>query len=103
MKKLLEKLKNNDGFTLKNGQPVRYKSGYSVGLEGYECKTIEECIQIIEKLGGYCGIWFYNGIYYIDKIAQISTKRDAMQIGRLNNQLSIYDWKRETVLFLEEN
>ena len=61
------KLKNNDGLTLKNGKPI----------------TKGKCPD--------CGT--ADGIYYIDKSHRVSTKREAMEIGRAHNQISVLNWR----------
>lgn len=99
MKNLLASLKNNDGATLKNYKLVNYKSGWQVADNGYECRTIEEAAEAIDKLGGNCGIWFADGIYYIDHSFRVGTKKQALQIGRDNNQISVYGWKRGNLAY----
>lgn len=89
----LKKLTNNDGLTLKNGKTIVYKSGYQVATEGQETKDIRQAMQMIKAYGGNCGIWFSNGIYYIDKSHRVSTKREAMEVGRQCNQISVLCWR----------
>ena len=87
------KLKNNDGLTLKAGKKITYKSGWQVATEGIETTDINEAIKAVRAYGGNCGIWFANGVYYIDKSHRVNTKREAMEIGRACNQISILRWK----------
>ena len=61
------KLKDNEGLTLKKGKKVVYKTGWQVATVGFEAKTARECINIVKRLSGNCGVWYSNGIYYIDK------------------------------------
>ena len=89
----LRKLKNNDGLTLKNGKPIYYKSGWQVATEGIETRDQKEAMKAIKAYGGNCGIWFSDGIYYIDKSKRVNTKREAMEIGRACNQISVLKWK----------
>ena len=63
----IRKLGNNDGLTLKMGKKVNYKSGWQVATEGIECKTAQEAIDAVRDYGGNCGVWYSEGIYYIDK------------------------------------
>ena len=88
----LAKLKNNDGLTLKNGEIITYKSGWQVATEGFETRDIVKAMQMIRKYEGNCGVWFSKGIYYIDKSHRVSTKREALEIGRRCNQISILKW-----------
>ena len=86
-------LKNNDGLTLKEGKIITYKSGYQVATEGVECRTAREAFQAVKAYGGDCGIWFSEGIYYIDKSHRVSTKREALEVGRKCNQISVLRWR----------
>jgi len=88
----IKKLVNNDGLTLKAGVPIRYKSGWQVATEGVECATPEQAIKAVRAYNGNCGIWYADGIYYIDKSHRISTKKEAMKIGRACKQISILKW-----------
>ena len=83
------KLKNNDGLTLKNGKPITYKTGWQVATEGVETRSAREAINAVKAYGGNCGVWFANGIYYIDKSHRVNTKREAMETGRAHNQIAV--------------
>jgi hypothetical protein len=95
----LKKLKNNDGLTLKNGKPITYKSGWQVATEGIETKDINEVRALIKAYGGNCGIWFSDGIWYIDKSHRVNTKREAMEIGRKCNQISVLKWSNMSLAY----
>lgn len=86
-------IKNNEGLTLRNGKIVEYKTGWQVGITGIEAKTAEEVSRILHsEMGrkGNLGIWFSEGIYYIDISKRITTKQDALKVGKIMNQQSIY-------------
>lgn len=89
----IKKLNNNDGLTLKNGKVITYKSGWQVADHGIEAKSAEEAIKAVRAMGGNCGIWLENGIYYIDHSFRVNTKRQAMEIGRAHNQISVLCWR----------
>ena len=89
----LRKLTNNDGLTLKKGKAITYKTGYQVATEGIETKNQEEAMKAIKAYKGDCGIWYADGIYYIDKSHRVATKREALAVGRAHNQISILNWK----------
>lgn len=89
----LRKVENNGGLTLKYGKIITYKTGYQVATEGFETKDINEAMKLIRMLGGNCGVWLENGIYYIDKSHRVSTKREALRIGKECNQISVLNWK----------
>ena len=95
----LKKLKENDGLTLKNGKPIVYKSGWQVATEGLETTDPIEAMKMVKAYGGNCGIWFSNGIYYIDKSRRVSTKKVALQIGRECNQISILKWSNMSLAY----
>lgn len=86
-------LKENDGLTLKKGVRIVYKSGYQVATEGIETRDPCEAINAVKAYGGNCGIWFADGIYYIDKSHRVSTKCEALEIGRACNQISVLRWR----------
>ena len=88
----LKKLANNDGLTLKNGKLITYKTGYQVATEWLETADIQEAMKMIRNYNGNCGVWFSEGIYYIDKSHRVSTKREALEIGRRCNQISVLKW-----------
>ena len=95
----LKNLKNNDGLTLKNGQKVTFKSGYQVATEGMETKDIKEAMKMIKDYQGNCGVWFANGIYYIDKSHRVNTKKEALEIGRKYNQISVLKWADMSLVY----
>lgn len=95
----IKKLSENDGLTLKKGQKITYKSGYQVATEGIEAHTAREAIEAVKSYGGDCGIWFSEGIYYIDKSHRVSTKREALEIGRAHNQISILKWSNMSLVY----
>jgi hypothetical protein len=95
----INKLMENDGLTLKNGKLITYKSGWQVATEGVECKTAREAINAVKTYGGNCGVWFAGGVYYVDKSHRVNTKREAMEIGRACNQISILGWRKMVLAY----
>lgn len=95
----LKKLTNNDGLTLKNGKVITYKSGWQVATEGIETSDIREAMKVIKAYNGNCGVWFADGIYYIDKSKRVNTKKEAMEIGRACNQISILKWSNMSLAY----
>ena len=93
------KLTENDGITLKNGNKITYKSGWQVATEGVECKTAREAINAVKAYNGNCGVWYSEGIYYVDKSKRVNTKREAMEIGRACNQISILKWANMSLAY----
>ena len=95
----LKKLGNNDGLTLKAGKCITYKSGWQVATEGKETTDMREAMTMIKEYGGNCGVWFSNGIYYIDKSHRVNTKREALNIGRQCNQISVLKWANMSLAY----
>lgn len=95
----INKLADNDGLTLKNGKPITYKTGWQVATEGAECTTPREAIKMVKAYSGNCGVWLSNGIYYIDKSQRVNTKREALEIGRACNQISVLKWANLSLVY----
>lgn len=95
----IQKLTENDGLTLKNGKKIAYKSGWQVATEGVECRTAREAMEAVKAYEGTCGVWYSGGIYYVDKSHRVDTKREAMEIGRRCNQISVLKWSNMTLAY----
>lgn len=93
------KLTENDGMTLKNGNKITYKSGWQVATEGVECKTAREAINAVKAYGGDCGVWYSNNTWFVDKSKRVSTKKEALRIGRECNQISILKWSNMSLVY----
>lgn len=89
----LKALKNNDGLTLKHFVSITYKSGWQVATEGKETKSARKAMQYIKEYDGNCGVWYSEGVYYIDKSHRVATKREALEVGRACNQISVLGWR----------
>lgn len=97
----INKLTNNDGITLKNGKLISYKTGYQVATEGVEVVTAREAINAVKAYNGNCGVWYYEGVYYVDKSHRVSTKRDAVKLGIKCKQISILKWADMSLIYCE--
>ena len=95
----IRKLTENDGLTLRAGKKITYKTGYQVATEGIECATAREAMDAVKRYGGDCGLWYPGGIYYVDKSRRISTKKEALKIGREHKQISILNWKNMGLVY----
>lgn len=95
----IRKLNNNDGITLKSGKVIEYRTGWQVAIYGVEVKTAREAIEAVKAYGGNCGVWFADGIYYVDKSFRVDTKKEALRIGREHNQISIFGWSRKNLAY----
>lgn len=95
----IRKLKNNEGLTLKHGKPTTHKSGWQVATDGIAVNTPEEAIKAVRKYGGNCGVWLSDSVYYVDQSFRVNTKREALAIGRANNQISILCWRNMGLVY----
>lgn len=111
IKKIIEEIKENNGGTYnKELKSINATSGYMVSLLGYEkkCRTIEETekaitenMEIIKGLdSAYLGAWIDEGITYIDISVLVENKEDAMELGKINNQLAIYNIENNESIYL---
>lgn len=89
----LVNLRDGDGFTLKHGVSIRYKTGWQAATAGITTTEAGKAMEAVKAFAGNCGIWFSEGIYYIDKSHWVKTKKEALEIGRKHNQISILRWK----------
>lgn len=95
----IRKITECEGLTLKNGKIITYKSGYQVATEGVVVTTAEEAIKAVRAYGGNCGLWLENGVYFVDKSHRVSTKRDALVLGRQCQQISILKWADMSLIY----
>lgn len=102
MYEMLKTLKENDGLTLKEGKAITYKSGYQVADYEIERKTLKAAVRAVEKMGGNCGIWYSEGIYYIDHSFRVNTKKEALRIGKEHNQISVLKWANMSLVYVKE-
>ena len=111
IKTIIREIKENNGGTYnKEYKTINAKKGFMVSLQGYErkCKTeqetekaIKENMEIVRGLdSAYLGAWSDEGITYIDISVLVENKEDAMQLGKINNQLAIYDIQNNESIYL---
>ena len=89
----IRKLQDNDGLTLKDGNIKNYKTGWQVADYGNKVTSADEVMKIVKEYNGNCGIWYSEGIYYVDHSIRVDTKKEAMKIGKEYHQISIWNWK----------
>lgn len=92
-------LANNDGATLRHGHAIRYKSGYQVATDGVAYDNALAAFGAICRYKGNCGVWLENGIYYIDNSHRVATKREALEVGRACNQISVLKWSTMDLVY----
>lgn len=95
----LRKIENNGGLTLKKGKIIEYKTGYQVATEGVTTSDITKVRALIIAFDGNCGLWLEDGVWYIDRCHRISTKREALKVGRECKQISIFKWADKSLIY----
>lgn len=98
----IKKLVNGDGLTLKYGKIITYKTGWQVATEGIETANARAAINAVKNYGGNCGVWYSDGIYYIDKSKRVNTKHEALRIGKEYNQISVFGWKNKNLAYCND-
>lgn len=103
----LKTIITNNGATINNkGEAMDYKRGYQVSTQ--DCEIIplyslrlHHLKQYLAKLKTkeYLGVWIEKGKVYIDKSIHIDNAEKALQVGRVNKQISIYSWKKNNYIY----
>ena len=97
----LKEIKLNNGATLdKQGNPMQYARGYQVSEKDLEIipayrltkKHLMEMLNYLED-GKCLGIWVDGGKAYIDCSEYVSTKKQALRLGKARKQISVWNWK----------
>lgn len=99
MLEALKNLKEGDGFTLKRGKRINHKKGYQVADHGKETRDALEALGFINEMRGNCGLWYSEGIYYVDHSFRVKTEEEALAIGRANNQISVLKWEDKSLIY----
>ena len=98
----------NGGATLTNlFNAIRAKAGVMVSLQNYETvkdaadtigiyNTVRQYSTIATQLSNakrhcYIGLWYDNGKCYIDISVRIKDMKEAIKVGKENNQIGIYN------------
>ena len=97
----LKDVKLNNGATLdKQGNPMQYARGYQVSEKDLEIipayrLTKKHLIAMLNELadGKYLGVWIDGGKAYIDCSEYVSTKKQALRLGKARKQISVWNWK----------
>ena len=97
----LKDVKLNAGATLnKQGKSLSYTNGYQVSVKDLEIipaykLTKKHLIAMLAKLpvGANLGVWIDKGKAYIDYSVRFTNRKQALEYGKLHNQISIWNWK----------
>lgn len=110
-KQTLLKILKNGGATLNaRGKAVEYEGGYQVSFKDLyiiDLKNIDSILDAVNKalaeVGDSCvGIWVDAGLVYVDYSKKIDDLQEALQFGKSNNQLSVFNWNTKKCIFLAE-
>ena len=111
----IKRIIENGGATLTSElKKAELVNGFMVSLEGTESqvkgedyqaiiKAIEEKQEIIkDNKNLFIGLWLDDGIMYVDISININDKIDALEFGKKNKQLAIYDLENNDSIYLKE-
>ena len=111
-KKIMEIIENKGATLDFNLNDFKSENGFMVSLQGMEIKVnvsnIEDIKEEVEKKrefikdkkGLYIGLWLDDDIIYVDVSIHIVDYREALEVGRNNNQKAIYDLKNNDSIYL---
>lgn len=109
--KMIRKSLANGGLTFNNLKDS-VKTGFMVSQQNTEkvvpINSIKQLKRDIQnyvdthalKQNQYFGLWYNDGKCYIDISSRISTKKQAIDLGKQENQLAIFDNKNLKVIEL---
>lgn len=111
-KQTLKDILKKGGATLNyKGRQLNFKEGYQVSLKDlyiFNLKDIDAILKAINKqldklsFNDNLGLWVDEGKIYIDLSFNIKQFKRAVEIGKLYNQISIFDWSTKKCIFLAE-
>lgn len=115
-KELKEYLLKNEGATLtaEEVKPSQKKEGFMVSIYGSE-EQIKDINILIDKIYKraeqlkksnkkmFVGVWLYNGVWFLDTSINIEDYKTAVEFGKNNKQLAIYDLKNNKSIDLKYN
>lgn len=93
---------------------TKIKKGYFVSLLGYEkkfdcedAKNINDYVvnlqsKIEDKKGYFIGLWVYKREVYVDISINILDKAEALEIGKKNKQISIYNIEKGNTIDIND-
>ena len=103
MVKIKEIIKQGGATLTSNLEVANIKGGYMVSILGYEkkfdCEDVTNInnyiLELQEKIGSkegyFIGLWVFKNEVYVDISINIIDKVDALEFGKKNKQISIYN------------
>ena len=110
--KIMEIIENKGATLDYSLNDFKSSKGYMVSIKGQEVKIDKNDIQGIKKeikkkrefiknkRGMYIGLWLDNDIMYVDVSIHIIDYLKALEVGRNNDQLAIYDLQKNDSIYL---
>ena len=108
--KTLKNFIEKQGATLdKSGKAVDFENGFQVSKKDcfiLELKNINKILKSINELlkeikqGEFVGLWVEDNKIYVDISIKINNLKNALSFGKMQNQLSIFDWKNKNCIYL---
>lgn len=79
---------------------VNFTTGYMVSLKDTDYSLVEKLEFIAKNKGFVLGLWENEGRVFVDISMNVSDLRDALALGKFNNQLAIYDIVNDKSIYL---
>ena len=102
IKELQRIKKENSGLTLKDYKSIHYETGfqYSKTENGSTntCVSVGMACAMVQSFNGTCGIWYDNGLFYIETSYHTEDLHEAYIMARKYHQKSIYAWLTDSYL-----
>lgn len=109
MKDLITEIKqiakeNPQGFTISIKTLQHVKKGWVVALletqNSFGDEGLEKVIEVAKQTSFVVGGWKEGKFYYYDAVEIFEDKEEAIQAGRLNKQIAIYNIETATLIYL---
>lgn len=92
-------INNKDGFTVNAATLQPVKNGYAVAVEGTQNSFgLEGLANVVKYVSDHPGVtafggWYNskNNMFYFDATVIVDDLAAAVELGRINKQLAIYD------------
>ena len=110
--KIIEIIENKGATLDSNYNNFKSDNGFMVSIKGQEVKVNKNDIQGIKKeiekkrefignkKGLYIGLWLDNDIMFVDVSIHIVDYLEALEVGRNNDQLAIFDLQKKDSIYL---
>lgn len=114
MVKIKEIIKNGGATLTSNLEVASIKNGFMASILGYEKKfdcedvtninnyILELQAKVENKEGYFIGLWVFKNEVYVDISINIIDKSDALEFGKKNKQISIYDIKNDSTIDIND-